>query len=630
MRLTRETIGVGAMVLGVFAFYAWSAGYWIDPIDEGYFLDMADRIMRGELPYRDFTTYYTPGVFYLFALFFKLFGISLLPIRLLMAGVHAVCALLLYGLTRRVAAWSFAVLPFVIVAALDHWPIEPEPHPSWPAIVLCLLTMEMVSRHVCSGRTHWLALAGLTTGLAFLFKQNIGAFTALGLAGYIVLRPRPAGGLVHATQIAFAVVVGLAITAFVWPDIDPLLAGALWLPPLLTLALLARNALRTPKDTSWAAGLSQLIKESAIAGGTFVVITVLWLLPLTAALGLSQVPIGLFLGSIDQTGIATPLADFTVGVPALLLVAIWVPTALLLIERRQQPWKLVGAAVVLTLLIFVLPLWQGRRDQLTDDAGFAPLLTALDVSFGTLHLYLPALAAWAALVALVLKPVGLASWYLLFGVLAALTMYPRADTAHALVSGPPVFVAGAWALNQAYRSCTAVTWRRLAVVFALLLVPLAALAPQVMWRYAVFVAPEKDGDRLDYTPLRLARAPVLVPSQLAEDTRNVVAYVQAGTPVGAPFFAYPVQPLFNFLADRPNPTRFDHFLPGTLTSRDFQEVIDELDRSRPRYVLWDHLGVLVWETDPKNRPLSDYLWRCYSQAAAFHTYLVLERRPDQC
>jgi hypothetical protein len=156
------------------------------------------------------------------------------------------------------------------------------------------------------------------------------------------------------------------------------------------------------------------------------------------------------------------------------------------------------------------------------------------------------------------------------------------------------------------------------------------VAPQVMWRYAVFVAPEKDGDRLDYTPLRLARAPVLVPSQLAEDTRNVVAYVQAGTPVGAPFFAYPVQPLFNFLADRPNPTRFDHFLPGTLTSRDFAEVIAELERARPRYVLWDHLGVLVWETDPMNRPLSDYLWRCYSEAAAFHTYLVLERRPDQC
>jgi hypothetical protein len=168
------------------------------------------------------------------------------------------------------------------------------------------------------------------------------------------------------------------------------------------------------------------------------------------------------------------------------------------------------------------------------------------------------------------------------------------------------------------------------VVGSLLLLPTLALAPQVMWRYAAFVSPEKNHARLDYEPLGLARAPVLVPRQLAEDTRNVVEFVQAGTPPGEPFFAYPVQPLFNFLADRPNPTRFDHFLPGTLRSRDFAEVIDDLERSRPRYVLWDHIGVLVWETDPANTPLSDYLWDCYSEVAAFHTYLVLERRINEC
>src|SRR5205823_4737324 len=199
------------------------------------------------------------------------------------------------------------------------------------------------------------------------------------------------------------------------------------------LALLARTALRARRAASWVAGLRQVIQDSAITASVFIAVTLFWMVPLAAAIGPSQVPIGLFLGSIDQTGIATALADFTAGAPALLLIAIWLPTALVLIDRRQQAWKLVAAAVVLTLLIFVLPLWQGRRDRLTDDSGFAPLLTALDVSFGTLHLYLPAVAAWAGLVALALKPVGLASWYLLFGVLAALTMYPRADTAHALV-----------------------------------------------------------------------------------------------------------------------------------------------------------------------------------------------------
>src|SRR5215208_4429936 len=143
------------MVVGVFAAYAWSGRFWIDPVDEGYFLDLAERVLNGAVPYRDFATYYTPGIFYLFAATLKVFGIGLLPVRYLMAGLHAVCALLLYRLTRRVAPWPIALMPFLVVAAIDHWPIEPEPHPSWPAMVLCLLTMELVSRHLASGRSRW-------------------------------------------------------------------------------------------------------------------------------------------------------------------------------------------------------------------------------------------------------------------------------------------------------------------------------------------------------------------------------------------------------------------------------------------------------------------------------------------
>jgi hypothetical protein len=54
-------------------------------------------------------------------------------------------------------------------------------------------------------------------------------------------------------------------------------------------------------------------------------------------------------------------------------------------------------------------------------------------------------------------------------------------------------------------------------------------------------------------------------------------------------------------------------------------VVDTLESTQPRYVLWDHFGVTHWETDPANRVLSDYIWRCYAVAATFDLYLVLER-----
>jgi hypothetical protein len=290
-------------------------------------------------------------------------------------------------------------------------------------------------------------------------------------------------------------------------------------------------------------------------------------------------------------------------------------------------------ALGLSLVVLALPIWEGPRDQLTRDPQLLPPLSWLDENFGTLHLYVPTLAVYAGIAGLAsLKNAGGPyPWYVLFGALAALTMYPRADTLHTIVSSPVALVGAAGALALLQRSLKGESRaRRIGVLAPLVLVPLVAVAPQVMWRVATLVSPEETSQRLDYANLNLQRAPVFVPRQAAEDIHAVVSFVQTHTQPGEPFFAYPVAPLFNFLADRPNPTRFDHFLPGTLGAADFAQTIAELENAQPRYVLWDHNGVLVWETDPANRPLSDYIWRCYDQVAAFRLYLVLERRSGGC
>jgi hypothetical protein len=376
-----------------------------------------------------------------------------------------------------------------------------------------------------------------------------------------------------------------------------------------------------------------VVADGAVAAVGFGAVSLSWLLPLLAVIGPGATPIGLFVGSIDQASIASPFARFTVGIPPLLLASIWLPTILMVSRRRASRWPVL-VAVGLSLVVFALPAWEGPRDRLTRDPQLLPLLTWLDESFGTLHLYLPSLAAWTGIAGLVFglrTKGGPYPWYVLFGSLAALTMYPRADTLHTIVSSPVALIGGVGAfalLSRALRG--EAVWRRVGVVAPLLLVPLVAVASQLMWRIATVVSPEDTSTRLDYASLDLQRAPVLVPRQMAEDIRGVVNYIQARTSPGESFFAYPVAPLFNFLADRPNPTRFDHFLPGTMSAADFAEVIAALERARPRYVLWDHNGVLIWETDPANRPLSDYIWRCYDQVAAFRLYLVLERRANGC
>src|SRR5260370_34153395 len=77
--------------------------------DEGIVLCGAERILRGEVPYRDFFSFYTPGSFYLVALVFRIFGDSLVAARLSLAVAGTVCSLVTYLLARRVCPRGIAL-----------------------------------------------------------------------------------------------------------------------------------------------------------------------------------------------------------------------------------------------------------------------------------------------------------------------------------------------------------------------------------------------------------------------------------------------------------------------------------------------------------------------------------------
>jgi hypothetical protein len=615
----RERLIVGSITIGIVLAYAWSGHVWVDVVDEGYFLDLADRVQNGALPYRDFATYYTPGIFYLFALVFKLFGTNLLAIRYLMAALRGLSALLLYGLTRRAVPPAWAWLPFVVIAAGDAWPIEPEPHPSWPALVASLATMECVARHLETGRVRWLVLAGAGAAMAYLFKQNIGAFAALALAGYVLLRPRlTTVPLLRALQVAFAVGTAGLVLLLMRDQLDPLWVAALLLPVLGALAVLLFQAIRASPVAA-----DRLMREALAAGGSFALVTAAWFAPLSLALGPGNTPVGLFLGQIDQGSIAEQLPPFTPGIAPVLLLGIWTP---ILVLRRWPPsTRLLPLGLLLSGVALGWPRSDAPASPVPSDALTVPLANWLEGAFGSLPVYLPALAIWLATGGLLLSGAKKSltyPYFVLFGALGALALYPRADALHAVISSPAPLVAGTAALASIAEPFAG--WRRAAVVAALLSVPIAALAPQLEWRFKILATPG------GYEPLDVDRAPVLVPRETAETMRGVVDYLQAGTPPGEPVLVYPVAPLINFLAARPNPTRVEHFLAGTLSAGDFAEIIGDLRRTQPRYVVWDDYGVHFWETDTANRPLSDYIWGCYHQVAVFKALLILERNADGC
>jgi hypothetical protein len=627
-----EVVAVGAATLAFAAGYGWLSRMGIDLVDEGYFLDLGTRVQAGQLPYRDFDTYYTPGIFYVNSAVLTIFGANLLPARLAMVAVRLGCALLAYVLARRLAGPAFAAVPALLIAVAG---ILAGFHPGWPALLATLLMLAALVRAHDSHSRRWLALAGAAAAMAFAFKQNVGAFALLGAVGYVVLvSASQAGVLLLLLRALFAAALALVSHRFLEPLLDPTFAIAVWLPLVASLIVLV--AWSDPLWNRLCLGLGSLLRDGAALALGAALLTTAWLVPLMLALGFDNTPVSVFVGQVNQGALIFALDGLPRATASLALVAAVAPLAAAF-TLRPRPTALAAptvAAGAVLLVVFQFPTRGPPLDPLTSRPELFPRLAALDLELGSLLIFLPAVCAWTALGLLAQQRcrglrVPPAAWFVLVGALAQLALFPRADVAHAVLGGAPLLIVGAWVLSTVHSALSrGLPLAGTAATFATLLVlPAAAIAPHLYGRSVALrhAAEPVSAVSAEYVPLGLDRADVLLQQGQSQPLREAITFVRDGTPPGQPLFAYPMDPLVNFLADRPNPTRFDHFLPGALSPDDMQRVVADLDAARPRYVFWDHAAVVFWQTDRPNRSVSDYIWRCYKQVATFRLYLVLER-----
>ena len=116
----RPELDRGDRAIAVAIFAATLAYLWLfrrytsmEP-DEGIVLEGAQRILRGEVLYRDFFSYFTPGSYYFLALLFKVFGDSFLVARTALVFFGGIYSTVVYLLARRVGSRASAIF----VAAL--------------------------------------------------------------------------------------------------------------------------------------------------------------------------------------------------------------------------------------------------------------------------------------------------------------------------------------------------------------------------------------------------------------------------------------------------------------------------------------------------------------------------------
>jgi 4-amino-4-deoxy-L-arabinose transferase-like glycosyltransferase len=174
----------------------------IDP-DEGIVLRGAERILQGQVPYRDFFMFYTPGSVYVVAALFKIFGNSLAVARASIAVVGAGCSVIAYLLARRICSRAMALLGagLTAFASVSYRPIVLH---NWYSTFFAFLAIYATIRLWESETKGWALVAGLLIAVTTLIEQSKGAGLCLGfVTGYLILLIFAKHKLVDGAALAF-------------------------------------------------------------------------------------------------------------------------------------------------------------------------------------------------------------------------------------------------------------------------------------------------------------------------------------------------------------------------------------------------------------------------------------------
>ena len=199
-RLTLFIFLLGCCYLWLFRRYTT-----MDP-DEGIILQGAQRVLNGQVLYRDFFSFLTPGSFYQTALLLRIFGDSIIVARTALVIIGASISSITYLLARRVCSRTISVSAAVvsIIATLPYRFVVLH---NWDSTFWAVLGTYAGLRWLESKRSSWAIAAGLASSLTFLCEQSKGVGLVLGMTiGFaaFALSSKRAQRMDNLSVIAFA------------------------------------------------------------------------------------------------------------------------------------------------------------------------------------------------------------------------------------------------------------------------------------------------------------------------------------------------------------------------------------------------------------------------------------------
>jgi hypothetical protein len=152
--------------------------------DQLGFVTKGSRLLLGELPYRDFFEFVTPGTELIYGALLRCFGLSLLVPNLLMATLAALAVWWMTWCAKRLMRGLFVILPALLLIGFALYGSLDATH-HWFSTLMVMGAVAALFDRISLPR---IAVAGAMCGLAASFTQTKGAAVLLALVIYIVWR----------------------------------------------------------------------------------------------------------------------------------------------------------------------------------------------------------------------------------------------------------------------------------------------------------------------------------------------------------------------------------------------------------------------------------------------------------
>lgn len=172
--LKRETFINYILIVALICYYLPFLNRGLVLGDKGYSLHNAERILQGQIPYKDFFLQYPPGYFYLLAFGFKLFGASVLVGKIITFSICLgifIASLKLLRLFNVSSVKTKGVALFCIAAF--GYPLINIPVVVWPSVLITVLLMIQLVTLFQTNKRENIVFIGLLLGLQLFIKQNI-------------------------------------------------------------------------------------------------------------------------------------------------------------------------------------------------------------------------------------------------------------------------------------------------------------------------------------------------------------------------------------------------------------------------------------------------------------------------